>query len=308
MAQIAVVFPGQGSQYVGMGQAFCQASPQAREIMAQAEAASGLPIGRLCFEGPLEELTLTVNLQPAVVAVDLCAWLALKAAGVTPLAVAGHSLGEYPALVAAGAISPEKCLELVSLRGRLMDREAQANPGAMAAIMGLSPEDVARLCADAGGVVQPANYNTPSQTVITGAAADVAQASALAKERGGKAIPLKVSGAWHSPLMAQAGVEMKAALAGIGFAPLTCAHVPNTSGQPTREAAQAQAQLLDQLTSPVRWVQTIAALLALGVDTFIEAGPKNVLKGLIQKSAPESVRVFNVEDPASLEKTLAELG
>ncbi len=308
MAQIAVVFPGQGSQYVGMGQGFCAASAQAREIMAQAEAISGLPIGRLCLEGPLDELTLTVNLQPAVVAVDLCAWLALKEAGVTPLAVAGHSLGEYPALVAAGAISAEKCLELVSLRGRLMDREANANPGAMAAIMGLSPEDVAQLCRDAGGVVQPANYNTPQQTVITGAAAAVAQASALAKERGGKAIPLKVSGAWHSPLMAQAGMEMKAALAGVEFAPLACLHVPNVSGEPTRDVAQAQDQLRDQLTSPVRWVQTVAALIALGVDTFIEAGPKNVLKGLIQKSAPESVRVFNVEDPASLEKTLAELG
>ena len=308
MAQIAVVFPGQGSQHVGMGQAFCQASAQAREIMARAETASGLPIGRLCQEGPLEALTLTVNLQPAVVAVDLCAWLALKAAGVVPVAVAGHSLGEYPSLVAAGAIPAEKCLELVSLRGRLMDREAAANPGAMAAIMGLSPDDVARLCADTGGVVQPANYNTPQQTVITGAAADVARASALAKQRGGKAIPLKVSGAWHSPLMARAGVEMKAALAGVEFAPLAVAHAPNYSGQPTRDAAQAKAELLDQLTSPVRWVQTVAALMALGVDTFIEAGPKNVLKGLIQKSAPDSVRVFNVEDPASLEKTLAELG
>jgi [acyl-carrier-protein] S-malonyltransferase len=222
--------------------------------------------------------------------------------------VAGHRLGEYPALGAAGAISAENCLELVSLRGRLMDREAQANPGAMAAIMGLSPEDVAQLCAEAGGVVQPANYNTPQQTVITGAAADVARASALAKERGGKAIPLKVSGAWHSPLMTQAGVEMKAALADVEFAPLACHHVPNLSGQPTRDAAQAKDQLRDQLTSPVRWVQTVEALVAMGVDTFIEAGPKNVLKGLIQKSAPESVRVFNVEDPASLEKTLAELG
>ena len=308
MAQIAVVFPGQGSQYVGMGQAFCAASQAARQVMAQAEAVSGLPIGRLCREGPLDELTQTVNLQPAVVAVDLCAWLALKEAGVTPVAVAGHSLGEYPALVAAGALSPEKCLELVSLRGRLMDREANANPGAMAAIMGLSPDEVAHLCAEAGGVVQPANYNTPQQTVITGAAADVARASALAKERGGKAIPLKVSGAWHSPLMAQAGTEMKAALAGVEFAPLAIAHAPNTSGEPTRDAAQAKAQLLDQLTSPVRWVQTIAALAAMGVDTFVEAGPKNVLKGLIQKSAPTSARVFNVEDPASLAKTLAELG
>lgn len=308
MSNIAVVFPGQGSQYVGMGKAFCEADSDCRQIFSLAEKASGLDLGRLCFEGPLDELTLTVNLQPAVVAVDLCAWLALTKAGIKPAAVAGHSLGEYPALVAAGAISPEKCLELVSLRGRLMDREANANPGAMSAIMGLAPEAVAQLCADAGGVVQPANYNTGSQTVITGAAAAVAQAGALAKERGGKAIPLKVSGAWHSPLMEAAGRDMAPALAGVEFAPLARAIAPNVSGQPTQDAATAKAEILAQLTSPVRWVQGVEALIAMGVEVFIEAGPKNVLAGLIKKIAPESVRVFNVEDPAGVAKVLAELG
>jgi [acyl-carrier-protein] S-malonyltransferase len=305
MARIAVVFPGQGSQYVGMGKAFCDASPQAREILAQAEAASGLPLGKLCFEGPLDELTLTVNLQPAVVAVDLVCWQALAQAGIAPVAVAGHSLGEYPALVAAGALTVADCLGLVSLRGRLMDRDAHANPGAMSAIMGLTPAQVAELCAEAGGVVQPANYNTPAQTVITGAAEAVAKAAALAKERGAKAIPLKVSGAWHSPLMAQAGQEMRAALADMSFAPLTRAHAPNTIGQPTNDAQAAKAELMNQLTSPVRWVQTIEALLAQGVDAFIEAGPKNVLSGLIKKTAPEGVKVLNVEDPASLQAALA---
>jgi [acyl-carrier-protein] S-malonyltransferase len=288
-----------------MGKAFCEASPRAAEVFALAEQASGLAIRRLCFEGPLDELTLTVNLQPAVVAVDLACWLALAEAGVQPLAVAGHSLGEYPALVAAGALSVADCLKLVSLRGRLMDRDATANPGAMSAIMGLTPEQVAQLCADAGGVVQPANYNTPAQTVITGAAADVAKAATLAKERGAKAIPLKVSGAWHSPLMAKAGQDMRAALAEVAFAPLARAHAPNTTGQPTEDAQAAQAELMNQLTSPVRWVQTIEALLAMGVDTFIEAGPKNVLAGLIKKTAPEGVNVLNVEDPASLEAALA---
>jgi [acyl-carrier-protein] S-malonyltransferase len=288
-----------------MGKAFCDASAQAREIFVQAEAASGLPLGKLCFEGPLDELTLTVNLQPAVVAVDLVCWQALAQAGVAPVAVAGHSLGEYPALVAAGALSPAECLKLVSLRGRLMDRDAKANPGAMSAIMGLSPEQVAQLCADAGGVVQPANYNTPAQTVITGASEAVAAAAALAKERGAKAIPLKVSGAWHSPLMAKAGQEMREALAAVAFSPLARAHVPNTTGQPTEDAQAAKTELMNQLTSPVRWVQTIEALLAQGVDAFIEAGPKNVLTGLIKKTAPEGVQVFNVEDPASLEAALA---
>jgi len=308
MAKIALVFPGQGSQYVGMGRAFCEADPDCRQIIAQAERASGLAIGRLCFEGPLDELTLTVNLQPAVVAVDICAWLALAKAGVKPAAVAGHSLGEYPALVAAGALSAEQCLELVSLRGRLMDREASAHPGAMSAIMGLTPEQVAQLCADAGGVLQPANYNTGSQTVITGAAEAVARANALAKERGAKAIPLKVSGAWHSPLMAAAGRDMAAALAAVDFAPLACAIAPNLTGQPTLDAKQAKAALLDQLTSPVRWVQSVEALVATGVDVFVEAGPKNVLAGLIKKIAPETARVFNVEDPAGVEKLRSELG
>ncbi|MFH1059922.1 MAG: ACP S-malonyltransferase [Pseudomonadota bacterium] len=311
MANIAVVFPGQGSQYVGMGKAFYEADADCRRIFALAAQASGLDLARLCFEGPLDELTLTVNLQPAVVAVDLCAWLALDKAGLAPMAVAGHSLGEYPALAAAGALSPEACLELVSLRGRLMDREANAHPGAMSAIMGLAPEAVAQLCADAGGpggVVQPANYNTGVQTVITGAAEAVARAGALAKERGAKAIPLKVSGAWHSPLMAAAGRDMADAPAPLDFTPLKRVIAPNLTGQPTMDMAQAKAALVDQLTSPVRWVQSVEAMLEMGVDVFIEAGPKNVLAGLIKKIAPATVRVFNVEDPAGVAKTLAELG
>lgn len=307
MSAIAVVFPGQGSQYVGMGQAFCQASPAAKAVFETAEAVSTLAIQRLCFEGPLEELTQTINLQPAVVAVDLACWLALKEAGITPVAVAGHSLGEYPALVAAGAMGVQECLKLVSLRGRLMEREAIAHPGAMSAVMGLSPDEVMALTQEAGGVVQPANYNTPSQTVITGAAEAVAAAGALAKGKGAKAIPLKVSGAWHSPLMEAAGLDMRSALEDVSFQPLTCAHLPNTTGQPTRDVGVAKAELMRQLTSPVRWVQTIEALLNMGVDTFIEAGPKNVLAGLIRKTAPPTARVFNVEDPASLRATLTAL-
>jgi [acyl-carrier-protein] S-malonyltransferase len=290
-----------------MGKAFHEASATAREIFALAEQVSGLPIKSLCFEGPLEELTLTVNLQPAVVAVDLACWLALAETGIEPVAVAGHSLGEYPALVAAGALTPAACLKLVSLRSRLMDRDAAAIPGAMSAIMGLGPEQVAQLCADAGGLVQPANYNTPQQTVITGAAEAVARTAALAKERGIKAFPLKVSGAWHSPLMAQAGQDMRQALAEVEFAPLMRAHVPNTTGQPTSDAQDAKAELMNQLNSPVRWVQTVEAILVMGVDVFIEAGPKNVLAGLIKKTAPGDVKVLTVEDPASLQTALSAL-
>ncbi len=307
MPKVAVVFPGQGSQYVGMGKALFEASPEARAVFALAQEASGLPIERLCFEGPLEELTQTVNLQPAMVAVDLAVWQALKAAGLSPMAVAGHSLGEYPALVAAGVLSESDCIQLVSLRGRLMDRDAAANPGAMAAVMGKKPEEVAEICQKAGGVVQPANYNAGAQTVITGKSEDVAAAGKLAKEAGAKVIPLKVSGAWHSPLMQKAGEDMRAALAKVSFAEALCPHLPNTTGRPTLEAAELKDQLMRQLTSPVRWVQSVEAMLAMGVDVFIEAGPKNVLAGLIKKTAP-SVKVYNVEDPQSLAEAMAELG
>ena len=306
MRKTAVVFPGQGSQWVGMGRAFHQASAAARELFALAEEKSGLPITRLCFEGPLEELTQTVNLQPAMAAVDLVCWQALTEAGVEPVVVAGHSLGEYPALVAAGALDPATCLELVALRGRLMEREATAQPGAMAAIMGASPQAVAEICGRVGGIVQPANFNTPVQTVITGDKGSVAEAGKLAKAEGYKVIPLKVSGAWHSPLMAQAGQEMEEAIERVEFQPLARHLVPNTSARPTRDAAEVKRQLKAQLTSSVRWVQSVEAMREMGVEVFIEAGPKRVLAGLIKKTAPQA-QVLGFEDPQGLEKILAAL-
>ncbi|MBU1155762.1 MAG: ACP S-malonyltransferase, partial [Proteobacteria bacterium] len=227
--------------------------------------------------------------------------------GVKPYAVAGHSVGEYAALAAAGVLTPAQCLELITLRGQLMDRDATANPGAMTAIMGAGPDEVAALCEQVEGEVQPANYNTPSQTVITGEKNAVAQAGALAKEKGLKAIPLKVSGAWHSPLIAEAGKDMAAALKPLSFAAPTCLHVPNTTGEPTYDQGIIKNELMKQLTSPVRWVQTIQALLGQGVDVFIEAGPKNVLAGLIKKTAPSSTIVLGVQEPADLEKVAAVL-
>ena len=306
MANVAVVFPGQGSQYVGMGQAFCQASAEAAKIMTQAEEASGLPIKKLCFEGPMDELTLTVNLQPSVVAVDLICWQALLKKGLEVKAVAGHSLGEYPALVAAGALDNAKCIELAALRGKLMNRDAETNPGAMAAIMGLSPEQVAEITEEIDGVVQPANYNSPAQTVITGLREAVKQASDLAKEKGGKAIPLKVSGAWHSPLMADAKKDMEQAIEQVSFTDPARLLAPNTTGAPTDQADEIKAQLKEQLTSPVRWVQTVNALMDQGIDTFIEAGPKTVLTGLIKKTTKQ-VRVLNFDTPETLEKVLEAL-
>ena len=307
MRKVAVVFPGQGSQYLGMGRALWEASQETKDLFKLAQEASGLPIERLCFEGPMDELTQTVNLQPAIMTVDLAVWQMISAAGIKPMAVAGHSVGEYAALVAAGALSEADCLKLVSLRGRLMDRDAKANPGAMAAVMGKSPDEVAEICAKAGGVVQPANYNASAQTVITGSKEDVAAAGKLAKEAGAKVISLKVSGAWHSPLMQKAGEDMRAALAEVGFAQPVCPHLPNTTGRPTTDAGEIKNELMRQLTSSVRWVQSVEAMLEMGVEAFIEAGPKNVLAGLIKKTARE-VKVYNVEDPDSLEKAMAELG
>jgi [acyl-carrier-protein] S-malonyltransferase len=250
----------------------------------------------------MEELTQTVNLQPALVAVDMICLFAVQQAGITPYAVAGHSLGEYPALAACGAISAEDCLSLVALRGKLMDREAGKYPGAMSALMGLSPDEVAELTQEVKGVVQPANYNTPVQTVITGAKDAVAKAEALAKERGAKAIPLKVSGPWHSPFMAVAQKEMEAAIEDTAFNPPSCLHVPNTTAEATNDAALIKSELKKQLTSPVRWVQTINGLIEAGVDTFVECGPKNVLSGLIKKTAPKGVNLLRFDTPESLDK------
>jgi [acyl-carrier-protein] S-malonyltransferase len=306
LQKVAVVFPGQGSHYVGMGKALYDASQEARDVFSLAEEASGLPIQRLCFEGPLDELTLTVNQQPAMVAVDLAVWQMISAAGIEPVAVAGHSVGEYAALVAAGVLSLADGLKLVSLRGRLMDRDATANPGAMSAVMGKTPEEVAGICEQAGGVVQPANYNAKAQTVITGSKDGVATAGKLAKEAGAKVIPLKVSGAWHSPLIEEAGQDMRAALEEVTFSEPVCAHLPNTTGRPSSDASEIKSELMHQLTSSVRWVQSVEAMINMGVEAFIEAGPKNVLAGLIKKTSRE-VKVYSVEDQESLDKALAEL-
>ena len=311
MASIAFLFPGQGSQYVGMGQDLFNADPEAKALFDLAEDTTGLPLKRLCFAGPLEELTLTVNLQPAVTAVNLCLYRALAAAKVTPAAVCGHSLGEYSALFAAGVLSAGDTLAAVRERGRLMHREAQKYPGAMAAVIGLTPEKLK-------GVVHPftkegplalANFNTPEQTVISGAPEIVARAGNAAKAEGAKVVPLKVSGAWHSPLMMGANADFAAVMDTLNFQAPQIPLYLNATAAPETNPNILRASMGAQLTSPVRWAELIVNLKATGIDTWVEVGPKNVLTGLVRKTLPTEPKesFHNVENRESLEKLLAAL-
>ncbi|OKY74452.1 MAG: [acyl-carrier-protein] S-malonyltransferase [Desulfobulbaceae bacterium DB1] len=304
-AKTAFLFPGQGSQFVGMGKDFLERSSGARDLLAMAERVSGIPLGNLCLNGPMEELTRTLHLQPAMTVLNLICLHALREKGIDAAFFAGHSLGEYSALAATGVLSPEDTMTLVTERGRLMERESGLHPGAMSAILKLSIDQVAGIVEEAAGkgVVVAANHNSEQQIVISGDQAGVAAASALAAERGGRAIALPVSGAWHSPLVADAVPDFEKAMAGIVFNEPTGTILFNVTAAPAANPHAIRSIMSRQIASMVKWYDTVMAMLEGGVTTFVEVGPKNVLTGLLKKILPKDhgCSCLQVEDSASLQ-------
>ncbi|MDF1614675.1 ACP S-malonyltransferase [Desulfurivibrio dismutans] len=310
-SKIAIMFPGQGSQYIGMGREFLEADSGAGKLLAQAEEISGLPLKKLCLEGPEEELTRTLHLQPAMTAVNLVCWQALAAKGVRADYFVGHSLGEYAALQAAGVLSLADTIKLVTHRGRLMEREAAANPGGMAAVVKLEIEVVQEIVAEARahGRLAVANHNSAAQVVISGDTAALAAAAELVKEKGGKSIPLKVSGAWHSELIAGAVDDFRNLLADL---PVKAPQTPvlfNVTAAPETGAAEIRATMARQIAASVRWYEIVQRLLSEQVRCFIEVGPKNVLSGLVKKIVPADVgcTIMQVDTPTGVEEVLRNL-
>lgn len=305
--RLAVLFPGQGSQEKGMGRALAEVSAEAAELWHMAEKASGLPLREIYWDGDDSAMADTRALQPAMTAVTLGLWFAARPKLPPLVGFAGHSLGEYAALAASGMLDVSAVFSLTSLRGRLM-AEAVSGDGAMAAVLKLpldAIEEVVRAAKEATGkVLVIANYNSPGQYVISGEAAAVSAAAVLVKEHKGRAIPLAVSGAFHSPLMAEPAAELEKALrkAGLGapsVAPVYC----NVTGEPEADPAKALSLLCRQMTSQVRWIGTMGALYRDGARTFLELGPKGVLTKLVAanlKEVPEAPTALSVADPAGV--------
>lgn len=310
--KIAFVFPGQGSQKVGMGRVWADAVPEASLAFEEADEALGFPLSKLCWEGPEEELNLTANTQPALVAAAVAVHRALGvlAPGLQPVAVAGHSLGEYSALVAAGALGFADALRLVRRRGELMQEAVPVGQGAMAAIIGLDAETIAGIAEEAATaeeVCAVANYNGPSQTVIAGSKGAVDRAVVLARERGArKATLLAVSAPFHSPLMLPAREGMAPLLAAAAFHDPKVPVVSNVDAAPVTAGEAARDALLRQIDSPVRWVESVLWMEeALGVEIFVEVGPGSVLTGLTRRIV-KAARTTAVTDPGHLRQLLEE--
>jgi [acyl-carrier-protein] S-malonyltransferase len=302
--KVAFVFPGQGSQFVGMGKDIYAASPDSKAVFDMADQALGFSLTKLCFEGPEEELRLTVNVQPALVTMSLALLAAMRNSPhlPTPAFTAGHSLGEYSALAAAGALSARDAIVLSRERGRLMYQAGVSNPGAMAAVLGLDNETVEKLALESGVFV--ANYNCPGQVVISGDKTAMEQAKTLAAARGAtKVVPLAVSGAFHTPFMQPAAEGLAQAVARTPFNAPAVSVVANASAKPLVSIGEVKDELAQQLTHPVQWQKSVEYMLAQGIDTFVEIGPGKVLAGLIKRIGKQA-RTINVGDAASLQQFL----
>ncbi len=308
---IAFIFPGQGSQYAGMGKDLAEKFPAARQVFEEADAALGFALSEICFDGPADELQLTENTQPAILTVSIAALRAMESAGfAAPDFVAGHSLGEYSALVAAGSLSLADAVRTVCVRGRYMQEAVPVGTGAMAAILGAESGVVAAACEEAreGQVCSAANFNSPGQVVIAGDADAIDRAIVLVKERGAKrAVKLKVSAPFHCALMSPAQERLAADLQGILFSDLKVPLVTNVDASVVRSVAEAREALIRQVTQPVRWLESVEFLTGHGVQSFIEIGPGKVLSGLVRQ-IDRSLSCVNIEDEASLRAAGEALG
>jgi [acyl-carrier-protein] S-malonyltransferase len=304
--KIGVVFPGQGSQSVGMGKALYDAHPSVKAVYDEASSVLGYDVAELCFAGPPERLNLTEFTQPALLVSSIAAWRLLEPVGMKPVAVAGHSLGEYSALVAVGGVAFRDAVGLVQKRGRYMSEAVPPGTGLVAALLGLTAEVVKEVCraASSVGVVAAANFNSPGQVVIAGAKAAVERAIELAKERGcKKAIPLPVSVPVHTPLMQPAADRLAKDFGAVRWSDLSAPLVNNAEAKAISRAGEIQASLIRQLPSSVLWEDSVHTMGNMGVTTFVEVGPGTVLTGLIKRILP-GANVVNVNDQKSLDATL----
>lgn len=309
MGKVAFVFPGQASQYSGMGKELAEKYPVARAVFDEADRALGFSVSKLCFEGTEDDLKLTANTQPAILTVSVAAGRVLAEKGIAPDFVAGHSLGEYSALVAAGSVKFADAVKLVHRRGTYMQEAVPAGQGAMAAIMGLSPAVVQDACKRAaeGEICSPANLNSPEQTVISGHAGAVKRAVEIASQLGAKrSMVLPVSAPFHSALMMPAQEKLEKDLNAAKFEDLQVPLVTNVDADSIRQGEEARSALIRQVTMPVRWEESMRMLLDEGVNTFVEVGPGRVLTGLMRQ-IERSVATLNVEDEKSLQATVEKI-